>query len=113
MSEQSKSRPVDNTDAFNQRLFNLVKRLKVSWELTELVAKRYPYGEKFSSNYQQDEDVAHVVSIIKQEGQYFRESKKAGKTVKNHLEKWVVPLIGDLTDDEIRIIKRYWLAKES
>ncbi len=113
MSEQNRGKPVDNVEVFNQRLLQLIKRLQVSWELAELVAKRYPYGEKFSSNYQKDEDVAHVVSIIKQEGQYFRESKKAGKTVKDHLEKWVVPLVGDLTDDEIRIIKTYWLAKES
>ena len=99
MSEQNMGMPVNDIDDSFERVFQLVQKLNTPWSLVEMVAKRYPYGEKFATNYQQDEDVAQAISRIKQEGENFKMSKRHGETVEHYIEVWIPTIIGNLTED--------------
>ena len=113
MSEQTISKSVFNTEAFKRRVLNLSQRSDAPQKLVEIAAKRYPYGEKFSSYYQQDKDAIYLISIIKTEGINFRGLGKRNKRAKDFIKDWVVPFSGDLTDEEMKIIEEYWLGKNA
>ncbi len=113
MSAQEVSKSVSDTEAFKRRVFNLSQRSDAPENLVEIVAKRYPYGEKFSSYYEQDESAIYLVSIIKIEGINFRRLSKWNKRAKDFIRNWIVPLIGNLTDKEMVIIEDYWLTENA
>lgn len=110
MSEQNIGMPVSDTEAFSQRVLNLAQKLDVPCDLVELAVKRYPYDEKFATYCQQDEEVAHLISRITEEGRNFMISKKPGKTAEDHIKKWVCDYTGKLTEGEVKSIKTYWLV---
>lgn len=110
MSEQNIGMPVNDTDVFSKRVLDFVQKLNVPCDLVELAVKRYPYDEKFAIHCQQDEEVAHLISKITEEGRNFRISKKTGKTAEDHIKKWVCDYTGELTEGEIESIKAYWLG---
>lgn len=114
MSEQNTSWSVGGIDTFTKRVFDLVKRLNVPWDLVAMIAKRYPYGQKCTTNYEQDEAVIYIVNRITEEGKHFNMSKKPNKIAENYIEKWLLDCTGDLTKEEVRVIKAYWddLAKK-
>lgn len=86
--------------AFGKRVKYVMKEGHVPWDLAKIAVKKYPI----------DSNALNFIENVKETLERYLNFSKKRMSMEEYLKKNALYSLGCLTDEQIRIIKEYWLS---